>query len=159
MSKYQGDAGNCLEPYRQRRLEHLFVKNSRDIGKLATNMVKKLHMSTKSQQGFRRQAHRIVQTKLDEELSPFGPEQIGEFVEYPVTVEDGVNAALCASLISDQIAAKTHLLTPIANIRRRTPDLPPVGQLERKQRYKVGVLLVGLDPTAGSTHLLDLEAV
>ena len=137
----------------------MLVKYSRDIGKLAAKMVKKLHMSTKSHKSFRGQAHRIVQRKLGEEHSPLGPEQIGEFVEHPVTVKDGVNTALCGSLRFDQVAAKTHLLTPIAHIRRRTPDLPPVGQLERKQRYQVGVLLVGLDPAASFTHLLDLEAV
>jgi len=129
------------------------------IGKLSAKMVKELQLSTQSKQGFGRQVRRIVQTKLDEEFAPFGPEQIGKFVEYPVTVEDRVNAALYPGLRSDQIAAKTHLLTAIAYIRRSTPDLPPVGLLEHKQRYQVGIFLIGLDPAAGFTHLLDLVTV
>ncbi len=70
------------------------MKYSRDIGKLPSKMVKKLYLSTQSQQDLRGQVRRIVQTKLDEEFAPFSAEQIGEFVEYPVTVKDGVNAAL-----------------------------------------------------------------
>ena len=52
-------------------------------------MVKKLDVSTQSQQDLGGQTCRIVQRKLGEELSSFDPEQIGEFVEYPVTMEDG----------------------------------------------------------------------
>ncbi|GAG05983.1 unnamed protein product, partial [marine sediment metagenome] len=81
----------------------MFVKYSRDIGKLPSKMVKKLYLSTQSQQGPGGQVRRIVQAKLDEELSPFAPEQIGKFVEYPVTVEDRVNAALYPGLRSDQV--------------------------------------------------------
>ncbi len=85
--------------------------------------------------------------------------QVGKFMEYPVTVENGMNAVLYHGLQSDQIAAKSHLLALIAYLRRSTPELRPVGLFKRQQGHQVGIFFVGFHPAAGLTHLFELVTV
>jgi hypothetical protein len=74
------------------------VEYSSCVGELSAKMVKELYLSAQSQQNLGGQVGRIVQTKLEEEHAPLAPEQIREFVEYPVAVENGVNAVLYGGL-------------------------------------------------------------
>ena len=74
-------------------------------------------------------------------------------------MEDRVNATLDSGLEAHKIAAKAYLFPPIADLGRGSPDLPPVSGLKRQETQHVGILLVGLDPTAGLAHLFELVTV